>query len=69
MEASRVVAFQALGPVTAAIIESVLARRLPSWALVASLAMVASGLLLAVHRRQPGRRRHFVPSNDNGDQG
>lgn len=55
MEASRVVAFQALGPVTAAIIESILAQRLPSVALVASLAMVAAGLLLAMRCSQPGR--------------
>jgi drug/metabolite transporter (DMT)-like permease len=53
MEASRVVAFQALGPVTAAIIESALARHLPSWALISSLAMVAAGLLLAMRRKRP----------------
>ena len=53
MDASRVVAFQALGPVTAALIEGLMARRWPPLPLVASLAMVAGGLVLAMWR---GRR-------------
>ena len=48
MEASRVVAFQALGPVTAAIIEHGIARQPPSWSLLLSLAFVVSGLLVAL---------------------
>lgn len=56
MDASRVVAFQALGPVTAAAIELAMTRRLPSWELLLSIALVVAGLLLAClqrARRQP----------------
>lgn len=50
LEASRVVAFQALGPVTAAVIELGIGHRHLSFELVASLAMVAAGLSLAVRQ-------------------
>lgn len=52
LEASRVVAFQALGPVTAAVIELTIEHRLPSFELVASLAMVTIGLFLAMRQKQ-----------------
>lgn len=52
MDASRVVAFQALGPVTAAIIELVKAARLPSLTLVTSLVMVTAGLVWATCQKQ-----------------
>ena len=48
IEASRVVAFQALGPVTAAALELIIARRLPSMALFVSIAIVVVGLRLAL---------------------
>lgn len=53
-DASRVVAFQALGPVTAAAIELILARRLPSWGLVLSIVLVSVGLLLALREKSRG---------------
>lgn len=48
MDASKVVAFQALGPVTAAVIEHCMARELPSLSLLLSMALVVSGLLVAL---------------------
>ncbi|MEZ0606062.1 DMT family transporter [Paraburkholderia sp. IW21] len=48
LEASRVVAFQALGPVTATAIELLLDRRLPSWGLCLSAALVVAGLNVAL---------------------
>ena len=54
IEASRVVAFQALGPVTAALIELPIEQHLPSWTLYLSIALVVSGLLL-VQRLQTRR--------------
>lgn len=51
MDASRVVAFQALGPVTAAVIELAMTRSLPSWQLLLSIMLVVSGLLLACLQR------------------
>ncbi|SHI01589.1 DMT family transporter [Pollutimonas bauzanensis] len=51
IDASRVVAFQALGPVTAAAIELALTRHPPSWQLLLSITLVVSGLLLACLRR------------------
>ncbi len=47
LDASRVVAFQALGPITAAVIELVLSRALPSWAQWLSMILVIAGLRLA----------------------
>lgn len=49
---SRVAVFQALGPVTAAVIELLIARQLPSITLLISLAMVSAGLRLATRRKQ-----------------
>lgn len=46
VDASRVVAFQALGPVTASAIELVGGRHLPSPALCLSIVLVVAGLLL-----------------------
>ncbi|TCT01116.1 DMT family transporter [Paralcaligenes ureilyticus] len=51
IDASRVVAFQALGPITAALIELPIERHLPSWTLCLSIVLVVSGLLL-VQRMQ-----------------
>ncbi|TAM49749.1 MAG: DMT family transporter [Paraburkholderia sp.] len=48
MDASRVVAFQALGPVTAAIIESIILRRAPTAPLLLSLTMITLGLTVAM---------------------
>lgn len=48
IDASRVVAFQALGPVTAAAIELTITRQFPSWELLMSIALVVTGLLLAL---------------------
>ncbi|MNL05445.1 aromatic amino acid exporter [compost metagenome] len=45
--ASRVMAFQMLGPVTAAAIELIGSRQLPSWTFVISMALVFSGLFIA----------------------
>lgn len=54
VDASRVVAFQVLGPITAAVIELVINRQLPSWQLLLSVALVAYGLLLALRNsREP----------------
>ncbi|GAB2903153.1 DMT family transporter [Paralcaligenes sp. KSB-10] len=57
IEASRVVAFQALGPVTAALIELPIEQHLPSWTLCLSIALVVSGLLLVqrMQARRPAR--------------
>lgn len=55
LEASRVVAFQALGPVTAAAIQLVLARQWPSWSLCLSIALVATGLNIALRERRARR--------------
>lgn len=46
--ASRVMAFQMLGPVTAAAIELVGSRQAPSWLFVASMALVFAGLFIAL---------------------
>lgn len=51
LDASRVVALQALAPVTAAAIELVAIRSMPSIAMIFSLAMVAAGLCLAIRRK------------------
>ncbi|QVQ29842.1 DMT family transporter [Achromobacter deleyi] len=45
--ASRVMAFQMLGPVTAAVIELIGSRQFPSWTFVISMALVFSGLFIA----------------------
>lgn len=45
--ASRVMAFQMLGPVTAAAIELIGSRQLPSWTFVISMVLVFSGLFIA----------------------
>lgn len=45
--ASRVMAFQTLGPVTAAAIELVGSRQPPSWTFLISMALVFSGLYIA----------------------
>ncbi|TAL54488.1 MAG: DMT family transporter [Pandoraea sp.] len=55
LDASRVVAFQALGPVTAAAIQLVLARQWPSWSLCLSIALVATGLNIALRERRARR--------------
>ncbi|MFA9286440.1 DMT family transporter [Comamonas sp. SY3] len=47
LEASLVIAFQALGPVTAALLELVLHQRLPSPALLAAIALVLAGLVVS----------------------
>ncbi|HZZ02254.1 DMT family transporter [Paraburkholderia sp.] len=57
LEASRVVAFQALGPVTATVIELLLARQMPSWGLCLSVALVVGGLNVAL---RDGRRMRAV---------
>jgi drug/metabolite transporter (DMT)-like permease len=62
IEASRVVAFQTLGPVTAAAIELFIARQLPSLPLLVSIAIVVLGLKLALSEpphwlRPSGMRR------------
>jgi drug/metabolite transporter (DMT)-like permease len=48
IDASRVVAFQTLGPVTAATIELAMARALPTPELLFSMTLVVAGLLLAL---------------------
>lgn len=50
LAASKVTAFQALGPVTAALIESMLSQRLAPMAVFVALAMVAAGLVIATRR-------------------
>lgn len=50
MDASRVVAFQALGPVTAATIELFNASQFPSWQLLMSIVLVVAGLLVALRK-------------------
>lgn len=52
MEASKVATFQVMGPVTAAIIELIMTHKLPSFSLILSLMMVASGLYLVMQSRQ-----------------
>ena len=47
LDASRVIAFQALGPVTAAVLELVLNHRWPSLALVVAITLVMTGLVVA----------------------
>jgi drug/metabolite transporter (DMT)-like permease len=63
LEASRVVGFQALGPVAAAVLELLVGRQWPSGSLLVSIALVVSGLLITQQgrtvarsgtRRQPG---------------
>jgi drug/metabolite transporter (DMT)-like permease len=56
LDASRVVGFQALGPVTAAVIEVVVTRQWPSSALVVAVALVVSGLFVS-QRCNPKRSR------------
>ena len=56
LDASRVVGFQALGPVTAAVIEVVVTRQWPSSTLVVAVALVVSGLFVS-QRRKPKRPR------------
>lgn len=51
LEPSKVTAFQALGPVTAALLESLILQRLPSLSLLVALLMVSAGLLVATRRR------------------
>ncbi|MEW9678544.1 EamA family transporter [Pseudomonas sp. TE50-2] len=65
LEPSRVVAFQALGPITAAGIEIVLGSRMLTLELIISLVMVITGLSLAM-RMQLGKPKLSVrnPSND-----
>jgi drug/metabolite transporter (DMT)-like permease len=58
IDASRVVAFQALGPITAAAIELVLERRLPSLALLFSIALVVVGLGLAMREKHAAGVSH-----------
>lgn len=50
LDASRVVAFQVLGPITAAIIELITAVRPPSSELLISLALVCGGLVISSSR-------------------
>jgi drug/metabolite transporter (DMT)-like permease len=57
IDASRVVAFQALGPVTAAAIELFIARRPPSMPLLVSIAIVVMGLKLALREAPHWPRR------------
>lgn len=47
LQASLVIAFQALGPVTAALLELALYQRLPSPALLAAIALVLAGLVIS----------------------
>lgn len=47
LEASLVIAFQALGPATAALLELVLQQRLPSPVLLAAMALVLAGLVIS----------------------
>ena len=47
LQASLVIAFQALGPVTAALLELALHQRLPSPALLAAIALVLTGLVIS----------------------
>lgn len=54
LDASRVVAFQALGPITAAAIELVLTRDMPSWAQCSSMILVIAGLRLALREKKAG---------------
>ncbi|WP_321921534.1 DMT family transporter [Paraburkholderia guartelaensis] len=56
LDASRVVGFQALDPVTAAVIEVAVTRQWPSSTLVIAVALVVSGLFVS-QRRKPKRRR------------
>lgn len=67
IDASQVVAFQALGPVTAAAIELALSRQPPSWQLLVSIALVGSGLLLAC-LRPAGAPRAPAASGGQGHQ-
>ena len=50
LAASKVTAFQALGPVTAALIESLLSQRLAPMTVLVALAMVCAGLVIATRR-------------------
>lgn len=47
LQASQVIAFQALGPVTAALLELALHQRLPTPALLAAMALVLAGLVIS----------------------
>ncbi|SAI69296.1 regulatory protein [Bordetella ansorpii] len=51
LEASKVAAFQALGPVTAAVLEALLGKRLPAAEVMLALALVCLGLFLATRSR------------------
>ncbi len=50
LAASKVTAFQALGPVTAALIEALLSQRLAPMTVLVALAMVCAGLVIATRR-------------------
>jgi drug/metabolite transporter (DMT)-like permease len=47
LQASQVIAFQALGPVTAALLELALHQRMPTQALLAAMALVLAGLVIS----------------------
>ncbi|QMV72559.1 DMT family transporter [Comamonas piscis] len=47
LQASQVIAFQALGPVTAALLELALHQRMPTPALLAAMALVLAGLVIS----------------------
>lgn len=50
IEISRVVAFQVLGPLTAAFYELIITRQLPSFGLLISMFMIGTGLYLAIYQ-------------------
>ena len=52
LDASRVIAFQALGPVTAAVLELALNHRWPSLPLVVAIGLVMAGLVVATRGAQ-----------------
>lgn len=56
IDASRVVAFQALAPVTAAVMELLIEPHIPSLQLIVSLLAVGGGLFLAMNERAWRRR-------------
>ncbi|MCP3721188.1 DMT family transporter [Paraburkholderia sp. CNPSo 3281] len=60
LDASRVVAFQALGPVTAAVVEVVVTRQWPTSTLVIAVALVVSGLLVSQWRKPEREIEHSV---------
>ncbi|WP_395028332.1 DMT family transporter [Comamonas odontotermitis] len=53
LDASLVIAFQTLGPVTAAALELVLYQRMPSPALLAAMALVMAGLIATTKGARP----------------